>query len=220
MSMTETNGITSAQTSTPLGTLPVVEPARVSMPGRTERPADQSVPPVEGPPVRSPQSPPARRRWPAVAGVVAALAVSGSLLGYGMNQRSAAADWKAEATAKSELLSVAQADLATARTATDEAAKARDAAVADASTVRSDLSRVTSLRDQMRTQLVAAGGVFGLLDDCVARHDALIATLVDFTNGAATQAALQSAITAHDSTCSAAYATARQWAGAVSALGI
>lgn len=169
-------------------------------------------------------APPAEKRrrgpWPMVAGAVVAVALSGSMLVFGLNQQSAASDWKAKADTSAQLLETARTDLTVARTESDAAKAARDTALGETATVRADLGRITSQRDQMRAQLVAGKSVLAGLDDCIDDHDGLIAAFVDFLNGVGTQTALQNAINTHDTHCAAAYATAQQWFNAVSALGV
>ena len=159
-------------------------------------------------------------RWPMVVGAAVAVAVSGSLLVFGLNQQSAASDWKAKADTSAQVLETTRTDLTVARTESDAAKAERDTALGEASTVRADLGRITSQRDQMRAQLVAGKSVLAGLDDCIDDHDGLIAAFIDFINGVGTQAAMQNAINTHDTHCAAAYATAQQWFNAVSALGV
>ena len=96
-------------------------------------------------------APPAEKRrrgpWPMVAGAVVAVALSGSMLVFGLNQQSAASDWKAKADTSAELLETARTDLTVARTESDAAKASRDTARGETATVRADLGRITSKYD-------------------------------------------------------------------------
>lgn len=181
------------------------------------------------------------RRWRRWALGVAVVALLGTVVGYALVQRSHATDWRETARrteqqrvaaddarlAAEQKLATAQASLTsleaqvTAATARYDAVTTQLAATtADRDTAKADLTRVTSLRDQLRSQLVAGHSLVAALQVCVEAHDAVIDGVGLLLTDQITESQLQQVYTDHMQVCDAAYGMAAQWDQAVAALGI
>ena len=90
---------------------------------------------------------------------------------------------------------------------------------------QSDLTRVTTIREQMKTSLTGAQPVVNTLISCYQDEQNLTSALVDFVNGTITVAQLNQAIDIHNighqsGACSNAISPAHAWLNGLNAFGI